>query len=213
VANLFYRNPRLTILAVMLATIAGLAALGSLARSEDPTMASRFGTITTFFPGASALRVESLVTEPIEGELRELHEIVEIDSTSRTGVSMIAIQFGDDYGFDEVDEVWSKVRDRVSKAAGGLPAGSSVPVVEDRTPTALTLLPAFVWDGDGDAPLGILTRFGEELQNRLRNVPGTKEVELLGEAEEEVRVTIDPFEVASRGGRPPGHTTPQAPPG
>jgi multidrug efflux pump subunit AcrB len=202
VANLFYRNPRLTILAVMLATIAGLAALGSLARSEDPTMASRFGTITTFFPGASALRVESLVTEPIEGELRELHEIVEIDSTSRTGVSMIAIQFGDDYGFDEVDEVWSKVRDRVSKAAGGLPAGSSVPVVEDRTPTALTLLPAFVWDGDGDAPLGILTRFGEELQNRLRNVPGTKEVELLGEAEEEVRVTIDPFEVASLGLRP-----------
>ncbi len=198
-ANLFYRNPRLTILAVMLATIAGIAALGSLARSEDPAMARRFGSITTFFPGASALRVESLVTEPIEAELRELHEIVEIDSTSRTGVSMIMVEFGDDYGFDEVDEVWSKVRDRVSDAAGKLPSGTSVPEVLDRTSTALTLLPAFVWDGAGDAPMGILTRFAEELQNRLRNVTGTKEIELLGESEEEVRVTVDPFELASLG--------------
>lgn len=201
-ANLFYRNPRLTILAVMLTIIAGLAALGSLARSEDPAMARRFGSITTFFPGASALRVESLVTEPIEAELRELHEIVEIDSTSRTGVSRIMIQFGDDYGFGEVDEIWSKVRDRVSDAAGVLPPGTSVPEVEDQTSTALTLLPAFVWDGPGDAPLGILTRYAEELQNRLRNVVGTKEVDLLGEAEEEIRVTVDPFELASLGLRP-----------
>ena len=64
-SNLFYRRPRLTVLAAALVTISGLAALGSLARAEDPALARRFGTVTTFLPGASALRVETLVTEPI----------------------------------------------------------------------------------------------------------------------------------------------------
>ena len=197
--SLFYRNPRLTILTIMLILIAGVSSLGSLSRAEDPAMARRFGTITTFFPGASALRVESMVTEPIEKELRELHEIDEIISNSRTGVSVITIKFHDRYGYDDVDAVWSKVRDRVGDAAARLPSTAGVPDVRDRTSTAVTLLPAFVWKGEGEAPMGILTRFAEELENRLRNLDGTKETELIGEAAEEMRVTVDPMVLASLG--------------
>jgi len=197
--TLFYRNSRLTILTTVLILIGSISSLGSLSRAEDPAMARRFGTITTFFPGASALRVESMITEPIEKELRELHEIDEIVSTSRTGVSVITIALHDRYGYDEVDGVWSKVRDRVTDAAGELPPTAGVPDVRDRTSTAVTLLPAFVWNGEGDPPLGILTRLAEELENRLRNLGGTKETEVIGAAEEEMRVTVDPMVLASLG--------------
>ncbi|RLE17257.1 MAG: AcrB/AcrD/AcrF family protein, partial [Actinobacteria bacterium] len=105
----------------------------------------------------------------------------------------------DRYGYDEVDGVWSKVRDRVSDAAGRLPATAGVPDVRDRTSTAVTLLPAFVWKGAGDPPLGILSRLAEELENRLRNLDGTKETELIGAAQEEMRVTVDPMTLASLG--------------
>ena len=137
-STLFYRHPRLNLLCIGLALISGAAALTSLSRAEDPALARRFGTITTFFPGASALRIEALVTEPIEARLRELHEIRTVESTSRTGASMIFIEFADEYGEDEVDAIWSKVRDRVAHAAGVLPPGASVPEVEDRTTTAIT---------------------------------------------------------------------------
>jgi len=198
-AGLFFRNPRLTVLAIGFIAVAGLGALASLPRQEDPTLARRFGTVTTFWPGASALRVESLISEPIERRLQELHEIRELESQSRTGVSVLRIELEDRYEEADVDEIWSKVRDKLSDVARELPAGSQPPEFEDQTSTALTLLVGLSWDRDGEPPLGLLSRLAEELENRLRNVPNTKETELFGEAEEEIRVTVDPDVLAAVG--------------
>ncbi len=196
-ANLFYRNRRLTVLILGLLAVAGAASLQTLARQEDPTLSRRFGRVTTFYPGASALRVESLVTEKIETRLQELHEIKEISSQSRTGVSVVRIELEDEYDESTVDEVWSKVRDKLADSEADLPAGAAAPDFEDQTSTALTLVVGFTWNGEGPIQLGLLTRLAEELENRLRNVPRTKETDLFGEAEEEVRVTVDPLALAS----------------
>ncbi len=198
-AGLFFRNPRLTILTIGFIVVAGLGALASLPRQEDPTLARRFGTITTFWPGASAQRVESLITEPIERRLQELHEIKELQSLSRTGISVLTIELEDRYDEPDVDEIWSKVRDRLSDVARELPSGSRPPEFEDQTTTALTLLVGLSWERDGEAPLGLLSRLAEELENRLRNIPHTKETELFGETEEEIRVTVDPASLAAVG--------------
>jgi multidrug efflux pump subunit AcrB len=44
-------------------------------------------TFVTVYAGATAERVEALVTRPIEDDLREIAEIKEIRSDSRPGVS------------------------------------------------------------------------------------------------------------------------------
>ncbi len=196
-ANLFFRNPRLAVLAVGLLLVAGLAALQALPRQEDPSLSRRFATITTFYPGASALRVETLVTEKIETELQELHEIVEIDSVSRTGVSLVSVELADRFDESTVDEVWSKVRDRLGDAAAQLPPGAELPEFEDRTSKAVTLLAGLLWEGPGPAPLAVMSRLADELGSRLRNLPGTKEVERFGESQEEIRVTVDPLTLAA----------------
>jgi multidrug efflux pump subunit AcrB len=198
-AGVFVRNPRLTILTLGLIVVAGLGALATMPRQEDPTLTRRFGVVTTYWPGASAARVESLVTERIEQRLQELHEIAELDSLSRTGVSVVTMDLADHYGEADVDEIWSKVRDRLADAQRELPPGALAPEFEDRTTTALTLLVGFAWEGEGKAPVALLSRLAEELENRLRNLPGTKETELFGEAEEEIRITVDPAALASVG--------------
>jgi len=198
-SNLFYRNPRLTALFLGLVIVAGLAALQSLARQEDPTLARRFGTVRTVFPGASALRVESLVTDKLEAELRELHEIREITSESRTGLSVLRIELDQHYEEADVDEIWSKVRDRIEEARREFPPGAGAPDFEDQTSTAITLLVGLTWEQPGPPQMGLLTRLAEELENRLRNLPNTKETDLHGEAEEEIRVTVDPDVLASVG--------------
>ena len=194
--DLFHRNPRLTALAIGLVLVAGIASLEALPRQEDPTLSRRFGTVTTLYPGADALRVESLVTEKLEAQLLELHEIDELDSVSRTGISVVSIELDDSYTGGEVDEVWSKVRDKLADAALELPAGVGAPELEDRTSTAVTLLVALSWEQPGEPVMGLLTRLAEELESRLRNLPNTRETELFGEAEEEVRVTVDPLALA-----------------
>jgi multidrug efflux pump subunit AcrB len=198
-SDLFYRNTHLTALCLLVILASGIGALLSLPRQEDPAAARRAGTIATFHPGATALRVESLVTEPIERRLQEIHEIDEITSLSRNGVSLLTVELAPEYGESDVNAIWSRVRDRITAAAVELPAGATPPRLEERASTAVTLLAAIVWEGEGPASPGLLSRIAAQLETRLRNLPDTRETALYGEAEEEVRVTVDPLRVAALG--------------
>ncbi|MGL4894603.1 MAG: efflux RND transporter permease subunit, partial [Shewanella sp.] len=81
----FVENGRLVSLVIALLIVAGLGALSSLPRTEDPEITNRFASIVTLYPGASAERVETLVTEVLENQLRRLAQIKLIQSTSRPG--------------------------------------------------------------------------------------------------------------------------------
>lgn len=195
--DLFYRNPRLTILAVAFILVAGLAALQTLARQEDPTMTRRFAQVETVLPGAASARVESLVTEKLEGKLREIAEIRELRSMSRAGRSIIIVQLADSVGPDTADIIWSEVRDKLAEAEPDLPAGSGRPLLEVREPIASTLLLAFTWRGAGEPQLGMLTRLATDLETRLANIAGTRETTLYGEAVEEVQIRVDAHALAA----------------
>ncbi|MEY3041440.1 MAG: hypothetical protein RLZZ174_522 [Pseudomonadota bacterium] len=198
-SDLFYRQGRLTALTLGLITVLGLSAFATLARQEDPTMTERYGYVKTFLPGASAERIETLITERLEKKLREIPEIKELRSESRTGLSFINVEFEDRVGPDLIDVLWSEVRDKVNAVEGELPPGTLTPEVEARGPIATTLALALRWTGPGAPPLALLNRLGERLETRLANLPGTKETEIYGEPEEELRVRVDPSAAAAAG--------------
>ncbi len=89
-------NTRLLLLITALLIVSGLAAFTSLPRAEDPIISNRFANVTTSFPGASADRVETLVTEVVENKLRELSEVKLLTSSSRPGVSIVTIELKDE---------------------------------------------------------------------------------------------------------------------
>ncbi len=198
-SDLFYRQKRLLLLAVGLILVAGIAALQTLPRQEDPALSRRYADIVTAYPGATADRVEALITEKIEAELQELHEIETIESISRTAQSVIRVELEEKYDEEVVDEIWSRVRDKLADVEPELPEGSLPPSFEDRTSTAVTLLVGLTWESPGDPDVALLTRLAEELENRLRVLPGTKETEIYGEADEEIRVTVDPLRLSEIG--------------
>ena len=55
--TLFFRQPRLVMLVLLVILSAGMSALVSIGRQEDPTITNIFATITTVFPGADPARV------------------------------------------------------------------------------------------------------------------------------------------------------------
>ncbi|MFT5176104.1 MAG: multidrug efflux pump subunit AcrB [Gammaproteobacteria bacterium] len=122
-SSLFYRQPRLTVLALGLIVVAGLTALNSIPRQEDPALTDRFGGITTYLAGASAQRVEALITERIENALQEIAEIKRISSNSQTGISNIRVQLGD--AITDVDGVWSRISDKLAHVEDELPDGAT----------------------------------------------------------------------------------------
>lgn len=195
----FYDNPRLSVLLVLFVLLLGGGALLSLARQEDPTMTERWASVTTFLPGATAQRVESLVSEPIETRLREIPEIRVIDSNSRAGYSLIGIELYDHVGPGQNDVVWAEVRDKLTEAHARLPAGTSVPLLEMRAPLASTVIVALTWQDAGEPELGIMSRLADSLRIRLANLTGTKETEVYGEIDEEILVTVDPYRLGAVG--------------
>lgn len=129
-SNLFYRNPRLTALTLGLIIIAGWLAFSSLGRQEDPALTRRFATVITFMPGADALRMESLISQPIEERLREVPEIKEVNSDSRAGTSLVRIELHDYVMVP--DQIWSKARNKLTEAEAVLPPAASKPDLQDR---------------------------------------------------------------------------------
>ncbi len=197
--SLFFRNPRAFLLAVGVIVALAAASLTAIGRQEDPTITNLFATIVTPYPGADPARVEALVTEKIEEQLREIPEIEEITSVSRTGVSVVQVELSQFLPDAALETAWSEIRDALSDAALNFPAGVPEPEFDDDRTGAFTSISAVALRPGVDPNPAILNRFAEKLQDRLRGVPGTKIVELFGEAEEEIRVTVDPVRLVDLG--------------
>ncbi|NET37738.1 MAG: efflux RND transporter permease subunit, partial [Cyanothece sp. SIO1E1] len=136
--SLFYRNSRLLILTLCLIVVWGLSAWHVIPRMEDPPLSQWYGLVLTSYPGASAQRVESLVTEKIEQELLEIDTIDIINSTSTIGNSFLSIQLKNTV--KDFEEVWSQVRDHLADVTPQLPQGALEPEYREVNQTAYTLI-------------------------------------------------------------------------
>ncbi len=195
--GLFYRNRRLLILLMALIAVAGLSSFYILPRMEDPVLTKRSALVQTRFPGADATRVESLVSEKIEEELREIDEIKELRSISRSEMSTITIELRDDVY--EVDEVWSRIRDKIDDARVEFPSGAKEPDFEEMDVKAYALIVALVWDNPNPVNYAVLRRSAKQLEDRLRAVSGTEDIDTFGDPDEEILVEIQPDRVATLG--------------
>ena len=195
--TLFYRNVRLLILTIILICVWGISSYFTLPRLEDPELVSRFAIVKTFLPGADAERVEALVTEKIEDKLTEIEEINSYGSTSRAGSSIITIELQDNINKQEVDLVWSRVRNKLDEVKVDLPANISEPELEKSKVKAYALIASLTWQQNDRPNYTILRRQAEVFKERLERISGTEEVEIFGDPQEEIVVEINPQTLAS----------------
>ena len=193
----FFTNLRLLILTIVLILGWGLLSYQSLPRQEDPQLVSRVAVITTAFPGASAERVEALVTTVLEEELTELEEITVIESDSRVGFSSVTVELSE--SIDNAQPVWSKARDAMNDAAALFPPGATEPELSEVLVKAYTFVTALTWDLPGEPNYALLRRYGEELGVTMRSLNGTEEVDFFGQPDEEILVEIDAPELVGVG--------------
>ena len=116
-STMFYRDGRLLALAILMMVAAGASALMAIGRQEDPTITNLFATVITPYPGADPARVEALVTEKIEEQLREIPQIDDLTSVSRLGISVVSIELSQFISDDRIEQAWSEIRDALTDAA------------------------------------------------------------------------------------------------
>ena len=200
IASLFFRNRPLLLLAIAVILVAGFSAFNSLPRLEDPRITNRAITILTAVPGASAERIETLITEPLEAGLQEIGGIKDIESTSTAGTSLVSIEL--DAAVDDTKNkaIFSEVRDKAAEIEASFPPEALPIFIDDkREAVAFTLLTAVGWEAAGEPNLTLMNRVAEELANRLRTVAGTDLVRIYAAPNEEILVEVEQDELAALG--------------
>jgi multidrug efflux pump len=124
-------------LALIAVLVWGAVAYTKLGQQEDPTIPQRTAMLVTVFPGATASKVEELVSKPLERKISELKSIEEIKSTSRPGISTMTIKQLPG-STETIDQEWDKVRAKIQEVE--LPEGTRQPWLNTDFGNTITLL-------------------------------------------------------------------------
>jgi multidrug efflux pump subunit AcrB len=184
-------NPAVVVALFAALTLAGAMSFTSMPRREDPAVNPPFALIITALPGASAERVERLVTDPIEEAIDELEDIKRISSTSRTGVSVIELEL---FAGVDVLERWRTLRRLVAQAEEQLPDDATRPEIRAENLLdvgVMTIAVAGPASGDPALVTGEIERIARQVGDIVERVPGIARVSEQGFAEPEVTVDVD----------------------
>src|SRR6266550_4597671 len=136
-AQYFVEHREVSWLILIGVLIWGAVAYTRLGQQEDPTIPTRVAQLVTTFPGATASKVEELLTKPIERKISELQSIEEIKSLSRPGVSTLTIKLAPNSAAFN-DQQWDKLRAKLQEVA--LPEGAQPPFLNTDFGNTITLL-------------------------------------------------------------------------
>jgi len=172
---------RLTIAFIILVIGAGISQFLTFPRQEDPPIVIREAVIAAFFPGMVPEQMEELVTRRIEEQIRTMPEIDEITSDTKTGVVLIHAETRDEY--DDLQEIWKRLRNKMEDLVPELPAGTIGPLVYDEFGLTAVATVALWSDGFSMAEMRLVAR---DIRDRLYELEGIRKVELFGVQDETV---------------------------
>jgi multidrug efflux pump subunit AcrB len=107
---------------VLFATVAwGLFSYFTMPKRKDPEIPVRVAAAIIGWPGASAEKVEQLVTRKVEEKIAENAKVEHIDSTTRTGVAVVTVTLQE--GVKEPAKEFDDIKMKLDTLAGSFPQG------------------------------------------------------------------------------------------
>ena len=173
----------------------GFSSYLAMPREDFPEIIETKIYISTPYPGNTAEDIERLITDPLEDELKNISNVVEIISTSQEDYSIITVEFDEEI---TVEAAKQKVKDEVDgeKASEDWPTFNGAKV----EPNVFDLnfseeVPIMNINFTGDYPVEKLKEYAEYLQDEIENLPEVKKADIRGAQEKEVEVAVDVYKM------------------
>ncbi|MGF1753765.1 efflux RND transporter permease subunit [Vibrio makurazakiensis] len=196
VAAYFIRNKVISWMLSLIFLIGGVSAFFGLGRLEDPAFTIKDAMVVTSYPGATPQQVEEEVTYPIEKAIQQLTYVDEVNSISSRGLSQISVTMKNNYGPDDLPQIWDELRRKVNDLQGQLPPGVNTPQVIDDFGDVYGILLAVT--GDGYSYKELLD-YIDYLRRELELVDGVSKVSVSGAQQEQVFIEISMKKISSLG--------------
>lgn len=181
------KNKGLVLYFMLLLGIIGAISYSKLSQSEDPPFTFKVMVVQTYWPGATAKEVSTLVTDRIEKELMTTGQYDKIMAYSRPGESMVTFVAKDSLTSDKIPDVWYNVRKKVNDIRHELPNGVQGPFFNDEFGDTFGNI--YVLTGK-DFDYALLKEYADRLQLQLQRVKDVSKVELIGLQDQKIWIEI-----------------------
>jgi multidrug efflux pump subunit AcrB len=189
-----FLDGNLSVILILLAILAGAAALLLTPREEEPQIVVPLADVYVHLPGASAEEVENQVATRLEKLLWQVDGVEYVYSMSRPDLAIVTVRFY--VGEDRIESL-VKLHNKIATHTDIVPPGVAgwviKPVEVDDVPIVnLSLYSPSASDHE-------LRRVAEEVVDRLQAVEKTSATTVIGGRPRQLRVEIDPLTLAGRG--------------
>lgn len=193
VTDLAVRHRTTVFVFMVLLVVVGAWSYLSMPRESSPDIKIPYMNVVTLYPGVAPADVETLLTVPIENELKNLRDVEKVTSLSAEGVSVITVEFQPSV---DLDFALQRVKEKVDAAKPDLPADAEDPLVQE---ISFSDFPIMQVNVTGDVGLVRLKQVADDLKERIEGITGVLRVEVVGGLEREIRVEFDPERLAAYG--------------
>ncbi|MGN2484991.1 efflux RND transporter permease subunit [Acinetobacter calcoaceticus] len=180
-------NKGIVLYFMLLLGIIGAISYSKLSQSEDPPFTFKVMVVQTYWPGATAKEVSTLVTDRIEKELMTTGQYDRIMAYSRPGESLVTFVAKDSLTSDKIPDVWYNVRKKVNDIRHELPNGVQGPFFNDEFGDTYGNI--YVLTGK-DFDYALLKEYADRLQLQLQRVKDVSKVELIGLQDQKIWIEI-----------------------
>ncbi|HLT36960.1 MAG TPA: efflux RND transporter permease subunit, partial [Enhygromyxa sp.] len=188
------KRPVFAAMLIMALVVFGVFAYPRLGVDLYPAVDFPVVTATVIYPGADPNTMESKVAEPIEEAIQGISGIKRMTSRNLEGVTMVVVEFELEV---RSDQALQEVRDKIAAIERDLPPGIDPPVIQrfdtGAAPVASVALAS-------NLPADELTRIADKIvKQRLQQIAGVGQIELIGGREREIRIEVNPAKLAGYG--------------
>ena len=195
--KLSIERPIAIVAMVLMILLFGYVAMQRIPIQMAPDVRQPVIIVKTNWPGAAPQEVEREIINPQEDELKGLEGVKKMEARARRNRGEITLEFGPEINFDRALLLVANRLDRVS----GYPEEADEPVLS----TSGTEDNAIAWfvitKQDGNSRT--MTSYGDFLidvvQERIERIDGVAGVNIFGETEREMSITITPEALARYG--------------
>ncbi|MEI8290855.1 MAG: efflux RND transporter permease subunit [Verrucomicrobiota bacterium] len=192
-------DSKLTLLIIIASLLLGVFAVVMLPREEEPQIKVPMVDVLVSMPGFHAKEVEERATRPMEKLLWEIPGVEYIYSTSSEGQSMVIVRFK--VG-ENMESSLVKLNQKLQQNFDKIPHGVSTPLIKARTIDDVPILALTIHSPHYDHLT--LRRLAAQVDDAVKQVPLVAETSIIGGAQRQVRVLLDPVRLAARNLSPAG---------
>jgi len=186
-ADVSIKRPVLATVMVGTLVVFGMSSYPNIGVDLFPNVEFPFAAVTAVYPGAAPETIESKVIEKLEEHIGSVSGIDVMQATAQENVGTVLIQFVLER---DANQAVQDVRDKVALATSELPADLDPPIVQKFDVGAAPIMTLAV---GGNLPARELTALADDVvKAKIQTVYGVGGVELVGQAEREVHVWLDP---------------------